>query len=81
MLTQIRHCINLCDASSKSLLLKLSHFCHLQIFFSKLAFPNNYFRKTIKVTNSLDPDQAWHYVRPDMGPNFFQSLPADDTSR
>ena len=26
----------------------------------------------IRVTNSLNPDQGRHIVRPDLGPNFFQ---------
>ena len=32
----------------------------------------------IRVSNSLDPDQATHFVRPDLGLNCFQSLSADD---
>ena len=31
--------------------------------------------------NSLDPDQARHYVEPDLGPNCLQRLSVDDTSR
>ena len=31
--------------------------------------------------NSLDPDQDQHSVGPDLGPNCFQRLSADDTSR
>ena len=33
------------------------------------------------MSNSLDPDQASHFIGPDLGPNCFQRLPADDTSR
>ena len=36
------------------------------------------------MSNSLDPDQARHYVRPDLGASclqFFLRLSADDTSR
>ena len=33
------------------------------------------------MSNSLDPDQAWHFVRPDLGPNCLQRLTADDTRR
>ena len=33
------------------------------------------------MSNSLDPDQARHFVGPDLGPNFLQSLSADDSSR
>ena len=30
-------------------------------------------------SNSLDPDQARHFVGPDLGPNCLQKLSADDT--
>ena len=40
-----------------------------QLFFSK-----NYFRNTIRVSNSLDPDQARTFVGPDLDPNCFQKL-------
>ena len=33
-----------------------------------------FFRKTIRVSNGLDPDQDWHSVGPDMGPNCLQTL-------
>ena len=36
---------------------------------------------TIRVSNSLDPDQARHFVGPDLDPNCLQRLSADDTSR
>ena len=29
------------------------------------------------MSNSLDPDQARHFVGPDLGPNCLQRLPAD----
>ena len=35
---------------------------------------------TFIVSNSLDPDQAGHCVRPDLGPNGLQRLSSDDTS-
>ena len=35
---------------------------------------------TIKLSTSLDPDQARHFVGPDLGQYCFQMLPADDTS-
>ena len=31
------------------------------------------------MSNSLDPDQARHFVGPDLGPNCLQRLSADDT--
>ena len=34
----------------------------------------------IRVSNSLDPEQARHCVGPDLGPNCLQRLSADDTS-
>ena len=33
------------------------------------------------MSNSLDPDQARHFVGPDLDPNCLQMLSADDTSR
>ena len=32
------------------------------------------------MSNGLDPDQARHFVGPDLGSNFLQRLSADDTS-
>ena len=55
-------------------------FCRLQ-FFSKLTSSKNCFRNIIGVSNSLDPDQAQHFVGPDLGPNCLQKLSADDTSK
>ena len=53
------------------------------MFFGHLlsTFSKNSFRNTIRVSNSLDPDQARRFVRPDLGPNCLQRLSADDTSR
>ena len=42
--------------------------------FLKSTFSKNSFKNTIRVSNSLDPDQARHYVRPDLGPNCLQRL-------
>ena len=48
------------------------HFCCLLIF-SKLFFEKKKsFRNTIRVSNSLDPDQARHIVGPDLYPNCLQ---------
>ena len=44
-------------------------------FFSKKSF-----RNTILVSNRLDLDQNQHFVCPDLGPNCFQRLSADDKS-
>ena len=35
----------------------------------------------IRVSNSLDTDQARHFVGSDLGPNCLQKLSADDKSR
>ena len=35
---------------------------------------------TIRVSNSLDPDQDGHSVRLDLGPNCFESLSADNNA-
>ena len=56
-------------------------FCRLLIFVSKSTFLKNSFRNTIRVSNSLDPDQTRHVVGSDLGPNCLQILSADDTSR
>ena len=50
-------------------------------FFIKLTFSKKSFRNTFTVSNSLAPDQARRFVRPDLGPNCLQRLSADDKSR
>ena len=55
-------------------------FCRMLIVF-KINFSKNSFRNTIQVSNRLDPDQAQHFVLPDLGPICLQRLRADDTSR
>ena len=55
-------------------------FCRLLILF-KIYFSIIFFRNTIRVSNSLDPDQARHNVGPDLDPNCLQRLSVDDTSR
>ena len=49
-------------------------------FFLKSTVSKNSFRNTIRVLNSLVPDQAQHFVGPDLGRNCLQSLYADDAS-
>ena len=51
-------------------------------FFSRLTFLKNSVRNTIKVSNSLDPDQVQFFVGPDLGSNclcksYQQMTPAD----
>ena len=50
-------------------------------FFSKSTFSKNSLGNTIRVSNSLDPDLARHFGRPELGPNDLQRLSADDTNR
>ena len=51
------------------------------LIFSKSTFPKKYFRNTISVSNSFDPERTLHSVGPDLGPNCLQRLSADGTSR
>ena len=39
------------------------------------------FFNTIRVSNSLDPDQARYFVGPDLGPNCLQRLSADNKGK
>ena len=55
-------------------------FCCLWIFFFRLTFSKKSFRNTIRVSSCLDPDQAQHFVGPDLGPNCLQRLSADEKS-
>ena len=55
-------------------------FCRLLIFF-KIIFFERFFRNSIGVSNSLDPDQARHAVGSYLGPNCLQRLSADDTTK
>ena len=54
-----------------------SWFCFHVVFF-KINLLENSFRNTIRVSNSLDPDQARHFVRPDLGPKCLPKFSADD---
>ena len=49
--------------------------CHLPTFFKC-----NFLKNTIRVSNSLNPDQDQHFVSPDLGPNCLQRISADDKS-
>ena len=50
-------------------------------FFSKSTSLKNSFSNTIRVSNSLDPDQARYFVGYDLGTNRLQMFLADDNSR
>ena len=49
--------------------------------FLKSTFSKNSVRNITTVSNSLNADQTGLLVGPDLGPNCFQGLSADDTSR
>ena len=53
----------------------------ISCFFFKINLLENSFRNTIRVPNSLDPDQARHFVGPDLGPKCLQRFSADDNGR
>ena len=49
-------------------------FCrHLNFF--KIDFFRYFFRNTIRASDGLDPDQAQHFVGPDLGPNCCKGFP------
>ena len=50
-------------------------------FFQNPFFSKNYFRNTIRASNSLDSDQARYFVGPDLDPNCLQKLSADEINR
>ena len=50
-------------------------------FVQNQLFRKNSFRKTFRVSNSFDPDQAQHFVGPNLGPNCLRRLSADNTGR
>ena len=45
-----------------------------------LSYDKNFLRNTIKVSNSLDPDLARHFVWPDLGPNCLQTTDRRQTT-
>ena len=55
-------------------------FHRLWIFVFKMIFSKKNLPEITSVSNSLDPDQARHFVGPDLGPNYLQ-ISADDKSR
>ena len=57
------------------LLLHTLLMCHILLFGCWIFF------NTIRVSNSLDPDQARYFVWPGLGPNCLQILSADNKSR
>ena len=58
---------------------KFSRFLSSADFFQNQLFEK--FFQEYRVSNSLDPDQAQHFVGPDLSTNCLQKLSADDTRR
>ena len=56
-------------------------FCHKLFFSFKINFFEKFFQELPSVSNSLNPDQARHFVGPDLGPNCLQKLSVDDIKR
>ena len=51
-----------------------------EFFLKNQLFQKKSFRNTTRMSNSLDPDQAGHFVGPDLGPNCLQRLSAETKS-
>ena len=66
------------SVSSLCMLGNFSCFFVVCRYFSTLLFSKYSFRNNIRVSNSLDSDQARHFVGPDLDPNYLQRLSADD---
>ena len=67
--------------SSLTLCILCNFACFLSYMdFFKLSLKKT-LRNTIRVSNSLDPDQAWHFVGPNLDPNCLQRLSENDKSR
>ena len=63
------------------LLSNLARFFVACLFFFKINISENSFRNTMRVSNSVDPDQAQHFVAPDLVPNCLKRLSAKVSSR
>ena len=51
------------------------------LIFFKIGVFKNLFQEYHQSQTILDPDQARHFVGPYLGPNFLQTLSADNTRR
>ena len=74
-----RSVLTFCQAWSGSLL--FAKVVGRLLIFSKSTFFEKFFQEYNQSQDSSDPDQARHLVRPDLGPNCFQRLSADATSK
>ena len=50
-------------------------------FYFEVNFSKKSFRNALRVSNSLDADQDRQFVRPDLGPNYWQRISADNTGK
>ena len=73
--------VTLCYIKTRCPLGNFSCFCRLLIFSSKSTVLKSSFRDTIRMSNSLDTDQARHFVGPDLAPNCLKKISADDTKK
>ena len=71
------NCLQRLSADNKSVLSLSVDFFQKKFFFKIIFFFKNCLRNTIRESNSFDPDQDRHYVKPDLGPNCLQRLSAD----
>ena len=39
---------------------------------TRFSVSSSFLKNSFRMSNSLDPDQARHFVRPDLGPNCLQ---------
>ena len=67
-----------CSLLISCILDNFDFFFVVRLFFSKSTFLQYFFRNTIRVSNSLDQDQAGCFVGPDLGSNCLQRLSAED---
>ena len=77
--TQKTHYISVIKTKPFANWVILHDFCRM-LNFSKSTFLKNSLRNSIIMLNSLDPDEARHFVGPDLCPNSLQRLSADGTS-
>ena len=78
------HSSRVCDISCLLIAYwDIFHGCMLIFVKIDFLFQTFFSCKPSRVSNSLDPDQArqLHFVGSDQGPNCWQRLTADDTSR
>ena len=72
---RINHVLSLC------MLGNFHDFLSAVFFSNPTFFLKNSFSNTIRLSNSLDPDQDRHSVGPDLGANCLQRLSTDDKSQ